>query len=325
MRRRALAALFGLALATRLRGAAGELLVPRIGYLWLGAAGSDGTTKSGLLKGLAELGYVDGKSIAIDYRYADGDEQRLGSLFAELLAANPALLVVPGVVATRAAVLATSSVPIVSVTTDPVSAGFAKTLAMPGRNVTGMAVTAGAVIVGKLIEFARELVPNVRGIAVLHNPASSVSLANARGMLQHAERLGITVSLHGAGNQRELNGALDAVAGSRPQILIVDADALFYANNHLVVSFAKRQHLPAVYALREFVDAGGLLSYGASIFDLWRRAARHVDRILKGGSPAQIPIEQPTKFELVINSRTAKDLGILLSPLLLGRADDVIE
>lgn len=325
MRRRTLAALLGAALATRLRGAAGQPLAPRIGYLWLGSAGSDGTTKSGLLNGLAELGYVDGKSIAIDYRYADGDEQRLGPLFVELLAANPALLVVPGVVATRAAVRATSSVPIVSVTTDPVGAGFARTLSAPGHNVTGMAVTAGAEIVGKLIEFARELAPDVREIAVLHNPASSVSLANAQGIRRQAERFGITVSLHGVSNQQELAGALDAVANARPQMLIVDADALFYANSHLIVSFAKRRHLPAVYALREFVDAGGLLSYGASIFDLWRRAARHVDRILKGANPAQIPIEQPVKFELVINGRTAKELGLPFSPLLLERADEIVE
>jgi putative ABC transport system substrate-binding protein len=325
MRRRDLAALLATGLTARHCGAAGQTPPAHIGYLWLGSPGSDGTTRAGLLKGLAERGYVEGTSISIDYRYAGGDERRLAPLFAELLAAKPALLVVPGVVATRAAQLATASVPIVSVTTDPVSAGFATSLAVPGRNVTGMAVTAGAEIAEKLIELAREVVPNAQSIAVLHNPLSSVSVANAQGIHLQAERLGIALSLHGVSNQQELAGVLDRVVAAKPQVLIVDADALLYANSRLIVAFARDHRLPTVYALREFVDAGGLLSYGASIFDLWRRAAKHIDQILKGGNPAEIPIEQPTKFELVINAKTAKDLGISLSPLLLARADEVIE
>ena len=299
--------------------------LPRIGYLWLGTAGSDGTTKSGLLKGLEELGYIDGKTISIDYRYADGNEARLTPLLAELIAAKPALLVTPGVVATRAAMNATKTMPIVSATTDPVGSGFAASLAWPGRNITGVAITAGAEVAEKWVEFARELVPKATRIALLLNPSSSASATYSQRIRALAGPLGLVLTFHGVTDRQELVGALESIAMANPQVLIVDADALLYANNKAIVAFANGRRLPAVYALREFVDSGGLMSYGASIFESWRSAAKHIDQILKGAMPAELPIEQPTKFDLIINLKAARAQGIAISPLLLARADEVIE
>jgi putative ABC transport system substrate-binding protein len=325
MKRRSLTGILTFALSTRWRQAAGQSPAPRIGYLWLGAPGSDETTKSGLLKGLEELGYSDGRTISIDYRYADGNEARLAPLLAELIAARPALLVTPGVVATRAAMNTTKTVPIVSAAADPVGSGFAISLARPGRNITGVAITAGAEVAAKWVEFARELVPNATRIALLLNPSSSASATYVQNIRSLAGPLGLVLTFHGVTDRQELAGALDSIAAANPQVLIVDADALLSANHQAIVAFANGKRIPAVYAMREFVDSGGLMSYGASIFESWRYAAKHVDQILKGAKPADLPIEQPTKFELIINLKTARSLGIAISPLLLARADEVIE
>ena len=234
-------------------------------------------------------------------------------------------MVTPGVVVTRAAVKATNRVPIVAVTTDPIGAGFAETLARPGRNVTGLSVTAGADVGQKWLEFAREMVPDLTRVSVLLNPSSSTSQAYAEHIQPVAQRMGVALTQVGVRNQQELEGALQSVEASRPQVLIVESDALLYANNQKIVSFANERRLPAVYALREFVDNGGLLSYGASIYDLWRRSAEHIERILKGADPATIPIEQPVKFDTVVNLRTAHAIGVQIPPLLLARANEVIE
>ena len=321
MKRRMLLAL-GIGVATSYASAQSS---SRIGYLWLGREGSDTTTKDGLLKGLTDRGYVPGRNLVIDWRYADGDQERLESMLTELLAAKPALLVTPGVVVTRVAMKATNRVPIVSVTTDPIGAGFADTLARPGHNVTGLAVTAGADVAEKWLEFARDLVPDLARVSVLLNPSSWASQAYAEHIQPVARRMSITLTQHGVRNQQELETALQSVEGAQPQVLIVDSDALLYANNRQIVLFANERRLPAVYALREFVDNGGLLSYGASIYDLWRRAGGHIERILKGADPATIPIEQPVKFELVINQKTARAMGVAMPRDLLSRADQVLD
>src|SRR5262245_25564624 len=209
---------------------------PRIGYLWLGAGGSDGTTKSGLLRGLEELGYIDGKTITIDYRYADGDQARLVPLLAELMVLKPALLVTPGFVATRAAVNATATLPIVAVSIDPVGSGFAVSLSRPGRNVTGVS-TAGAPATEKLVECARDLVPGATRLALFLNPANAASAALADRMRALSEPFGLVLSFHGVTNRDQLAGALTSAAASGPQVLIVDADALLYANKERIVGF----------------------------------------------------------------------------------------
>ena len=238
MKRRSLTGILTFALSDHWRQAAGQSPAPRIGYLWLGTPGSDETTKSGLLKGLEELGYSDGGTISIDYRYADGNEARLAPLLAELIAAKPALLVTPGVVATRAAMNATRTVPIVSASTDPVGSGFAISLARPGRNITGVAITAGAEVAAKWVEFARELVPNATRIALLLNPSSSASAIYAQSIRSLAGPLGLVLTFHGVTDRQELADALDSIAAANPQVLIVDADALLYANKHAIVAFA---------------------------------------------------------------------------------------
>jgi putative ABC transport system substrate-binding protein len=216
-------------------------------------------------------------------------------------------------------------VPIVSATTDPVGSGFAASLAWPGRNITGVAITAGAEVAEKWVEFARELVPGATRIALLLNPSSTASATYSQRIRALAGPLGLVLTFHGVTDRQELAGALESIAMANPQALIVDADALLYANNKVIVAFANARRLPAVYALREFVDSGGLMSYGASIFESWRSAAKHIDQILKGAMPADLPIEQPTKFDLIINLKAARSQGITISPLLLARADEVIE
>src|SRR5262245_19480568 len=197
MRPRSLTASLALALSVPWRRVVAQSPPPRIGYLWLGLPGSDGTTKSGLLKGLGDLGYIDGKTIAIDYRYADGNEARLGPLLAELIAAKPALLVTPGVVATRAAMNATKTLPIVSATTDPVSAGFAISLARPGRNITGVSITAGAEVAEKWVEFAREIVPGATRLALLFNQSSPTSASYVQHTRALAGPLGLVLTFQG--------------------------------------------------------------------------------------------------------------------------------
>jgi putative ABC transport system substrate-binding protein len=298
--------------------------IPHIGYLWLGAAGEEDSTKRGLRQGLGDLGYVEGRNIIVDYRYADGHEQRLAALVGELIEARVDIILAPGSVVTRAVKQATTSIPVVSTSGDPIGSGFIQSLGRPGGNITGLSINSGLDIADKYLELLHEMVPDASRIATLWN-ISNPRLLTAPGMWKVAETLGITLLSHEVRSPSDLPKAFDSIAAERNDAMIIDGDPLLVSHRRSIVEFAAAHRLPAMYGLRDFVDAGGLIAYGASIFGIWRRVASYVDKILKGAKPADLPVEQPTEFELVLNLKTAKALGLVIPQMILARADVVIE
>jgi putative ABC transport system substrate-binding protein len=316
--------LLGLAVLAAPAGAAPAAKTARIGYVWLGTAGSDTTALDGLKRGLAELGYIEGKNLAIEYRYADGRPERLPIILAALVVLKVDLIVTPGTIVTHAAQQATRTIPIVSTATDPVGSGFARSLARPGGNITGLSLATGDEFNGKWLELIKELEPKVKRVAYLWNPGSASSVEELGSLKRLAPRLRVEVEAFGVQETGQLDAALEAIRASRARALLVDDDPLLLAERARIVGFAARHRVVAVYEVREFVDAGGLISYGPSIADIHRRAASYVDRILKGAKPAEMPIEQPTIFEMVLNLKTAKSMGLTIPPALNGRIDQVI-
>jgi putative ABC transport system substrate-binding protein len=297
----------------------------RLGYIWIGAEGSDGETLRGIRQGLADVGLVDGRTITFEARYAEGRPERFRGLVEDLLRLNVTVLLVPGMVATLAVDGITKTVPIVSVSADPVAAGVAQSLARPGGNVTGMTVMAGDRFVEKWLSLLKEVVPGLDRAGLLYNPsnltnASMPRIARAAGQTLNIEVVATPLSEVGA-----LPATLAAVDAAKVQGLIISDDALLLSRRAELLAFAEKARLPAVYGWREYAEAGGLISYGTDIFEVWRRAGAYVDKILKGAAPAELPIEQPTKFELVINQKTAKALGLAIPDKLLALADAVIE
>jgi putative tryptophan/tyrosine transport system substrate-binding protein len=327
MRRREFIALLGGAAAAWPRAARAQApsSVPRLSYVWLGDAGTDGRTKEGFQQGLRDFGYEESRTIIVDYHYAGGQENRLVDVLAKIVRGKTDLIVTPGTIATRAARNATRTIPVVSASGDPVAAGFATSLAHPGHNITGLTINAGPEIAGKWIEILHEAIPSASRIAFLWSATSTVSAAYLSQMTAVAGQVGATLSPHGVPSAEHFSVAFDAIARDGVDALIVDADPLTDSYRNEIVAFATARRLPAVYGLRDFVDAGGLMSYDASLTNVWRRAAFYVDKILKGAKPADLPIERPTKFELVINLKTAKALSLEIPPTLLARADEVIE
>jgi putative tryptophan/tyrosine transport system substrate-binding protein len=295
----------------------------RLGYLWVGAEGSDGQTWSGIRQGLADIGLVEGRNLAIERRYADGRVERLSALATELVKLDVAVLLTPGAVVTRAARSATETIPIVSVTNDPVGLGLVQSLAHPGGNVTGLTITASDQLVGKWVELLKDVTPILKKAALLYDPRPAPTFD------QVARDVSTTICVEvipfRVTNAEEMTTALTAVETARPDGLLVSNDALLLSARSTLVAFAKNRALPAVYGQREYVDAGGLMSYATNIHDVWRRAGPIVEKILRGSKASEIPIEQPTKFQLVINLKTARALGLTVPPTLLARADEVIE
>jgi putative tryptophan/tyrosine transport system substrate-binding protein len=323
--RLAAALLLGLAVFAAPADAQPQAKTARIGYAWLGPAGSDTAALDGLKRGLAELGYIEGRNLVIEYRYADGRPERLPIVLAALVTLKVDLLVTPGTIVTRAAQQATTAMPIVSTSTDPVGSGFAKSLARPGGNITGLSLATGDDFNGKWLDLIKELEPKVKRIAYLWNPGSASSVEELASLKRLAPRLRVEIEAFGVGEADQLGAALEAIRASRAGALLVDDDPLLFAARARIVAFAARHRLLAVYEIREFVDAGGLISYGPSIADIHRRAAGYADRILKGAKPADMPIEQPTTFELVLNLKTAKAMGLTIPPSLGSRVDQVIK
>lgn len=296
----------------------------RLGYLWIGPAGSDRLTLLGIRQGLAEVGLVEGRNLRIEARYADSRPERLRGLAEELVRLGVAMLLVPGVVATRAARAATATMPIVSASSDPVANGFAQSLARPGGNVTGMAVMAGDRLVEKWIELLKETVPALKRAAFIYNPAN-INAAIPEIANRAGRSIGVDVVSVPLANADGLNAALTAVEKSVAGGMIISDDALLTTLRAQFVAFAAKRRIPAIYGQREYAEAGGLMSYASNIFEVWRRAGVYVQKILKGASPADLAIEQPTRFELLINLKTARALGIKVPQLILLRADEVIE
>jgi ABC-type uncharacterized transport system substrate-binding protein len=295
----------------------------RLGYLWIGAEGSDGQTLSGVRQGLADVGLLEGRNLMIERRYAESRPERLSALATELVRLDVAVLLAPGAVVTRAARSATDTIPIVSVTNDPVALGFAQTLARPGGNVTGLAITASDQLVEKWAELLKDVRPALKRAALLYDPRPAPMIE--RVARDASVTIGIEIMPFPVTDAEELGAALAAIEMARPDGLLISNDALLLSSRSRLISFARDRVLPTVYGQREYVDAGGLMSYSTNIYDMWRRAGSVVSKLLKGGKASEIPIELPTKFELIINIKTAKALGLDVPVHLQQLADEVIE
>jgi putative ABC transport system substrate-binding protein len=274
--------------------------------------------------GLRDLGYVEGKNIVVEYRWAEGKYERFPALIAELIASKVELIVTAGTPAAVAVKKAAPSTPLVMIAVgDPVGTDLIKSLAHPGGNITGLTSIASD-LEGKRLELLREVLPQVSHVAVLWNPASPFQVVSEKELQAAARDLGIKVLSLGVKAVEDFDTAFAIVLKERPGALLVLADRLFLHNRARIMKFALKNRLPGVHAYVELVEAGGLMSYGPSYPGMHRRAAYYVDRILKGTKPADLPVERPAKFELVINLQTAKAIGLQIPPNVLARADRVI-
>jgi putative ABC transport system substrate-binding protein len=322
----------GLLLAAKVkRGRAQEPAMPVIGFLHGGAAEPYAHLMTAFRQGLNDGGYVEHRNVAIEYRWAEGRTDRLVELAAELVRRRVAIIVATPGGAVSAAKAATSDIPIVFATgTDPVSAGFVASLNQPGGNATGV-YTFITALAAKRLGLLRELVPTARRIAMF--ATMSVGDAAFRGNMEAAKKdaqaaaaaMGLAIDMLGASTSREIDAAFATLADKRPDALLVNPSPLYISRRVQIVSLAMRDRLPAIYPLREFAEVGGLMTYGTSQRDEYRKMGVYAGRILKGAKPADLPVEQSTKFEFIINLQTARALGLDVPPTLLARADEVIE
>ena len=300
--------------------------VPRIGYLAQNNAEMSQGTFAAFREGLREHGWVEGQTIVVETRYAEGKVDQLPALVSELIRFKVDIIVTTSSGTTWAAKNATQSIPIVmGASANAVGEGLVSSLAHPGGNITGMTFLAGPEIAGKQLQLLKEMAPAASRIAVLTNPTNRSHAAFAREVKVAARSLGAQVQVLEAPNPDQLDSAFAAMTKERAAALLVLTDSMFVGQRRRVVDLAARSRLPALYSQKEFVDDGGLISYGPSLVDMFRRAATHVDKILRGAKPSDMPIEQPTKFELVINLKTANALGITIPQALRLRADELIE
>jgi putative ABC transport system substrate-binding protein len=305
----------------------------------LAAAEASGTPRLGVLaptscshpnfvalrEGLTALGYVEGRTIIIECREAAGRSEQLPEQAAELVRLGVDVLLTDGTRAALAAQRATKAIPIVMATVgDPVGSGLVTSLARPGANITGLSLMA-AEINNKRVELLKAVLPRVMRVAVLANPDNPASAAGMAGTEVAAHSLGLATYVVAARREEDLDRAFTEILKRQARALIVLPDPILYTHRAQIVLLAAKSRLPAIYEAREFAEDGGLMTYGPRITENFRRAATYVDKILKGAKPADLPVEQPTKFELVINLKTAKALGLTIPPSLLARADQVIE
>jgi putative ABC transport system substrate-binding protein len=273
---------------------------------------------------LRELGYIEGKNLVIEARYARGASERLPALAAEVVALRPHIIVVTSTPATRAVIQATSTIPIVFTGIgDPVASGLVKSLARPGGNATGLSILSRE-LGAKSVELLREIVPNGRRFAFLTDPANTGSVLVYERLRDHARALGVTVEMFD-GKPAGVERSLQAIVRERFEGLIVGQPAVVAESRERIVQFAARQKLPAVYGRRDYVDAGGLLSYGPEYAIMYRRTAEFVDRVAKGAKPAEMPVERPDTVRMVLNLRTAREQGIAIPASIRHRADELIE
>jgi putative ABC transport system substrate-binding protein len=300
--------------------------MPRIGFLGVTSPSDRPPLLDAFRQRLRELGWVEGQNIVIDYRYAEDRVDRLPDLAAELVRLKVDLIVSFGTQGVTAAKNATETTPIVMIAVrDPVGTGLIASLAHPGGNVTGVSGYAGLESVAKQLELLKVTVPKIRRVAILSNPTNAYHQLAIREVNVAARSLGVQLQLLEARGPNEFDGVFAAMAKERVGALLVLSDAMFSSHRTRLADLAARSRLPAAYGNSESVEAGGLMSYGPSFLDLFRLAATYVDQILKGAKPATLPVEQPTKYELVINLKTAKALGLTIPESVLLRADHVIE
>jgi putative tryptophan/tyrosine transport system substrate-binding protein len=310
-------------------GAQQPTKVPRIGYLSNTDAATDSARAEGIRLALRDLGYIEGQTIAIEYRYAEGKVDRAPELAAELVRLKVDIIVVAsGDQWIRAAKNATRTIPIVMMGqgTDPVRAGLVESLARPGGNVTGLTVLARE-LGGKRLELLKEAVPKLARVAVLYDPANPVSLHEVKELLPaDARALKLTIQPWEIRAVDDFEKVFAALNKQRPDgLYVINAGPLMRPNQKRIAGFALKSRLPSVYSSRGAVEDGGLMSYGADLADSYRRVAYFVDKTLKGAKPADLPVEQPTKFELVISLKTAKQIGLTIPPELLARANRLIK
>ena len=325
-RREFLGALGGAAAAWPLAAHAQQpTKIPRIGLLSTFSPTETKSWHQALRQGLRDLGWVEGENISIERRYAENRLDRLPALAAEFVRLNVDLIFADTQSPALAARNATHTIPIVVASaSDFVGMGLAQSLARPGGNMTGLDQIAPE-LGGKRLELLREVVPKLSSVMVLWNPQNKTSTRNWNELQAPARQLGVSLHSLEVRNVTELDKALDVATATRSDAIDMLPEPVFVANLKRIAEFAIKNHLPSMFHLREFADAGGLITYGPDRSDLFRRAAAYIDKILKGANPADLPIQQPTKFELVINLKTAKALGLTVPTTLLARADEVIE
>jgi len=325
MRPIGLVLVLSLALAPLAAGAQLATKVRRVGLLITGSSQGVQPLLDAFRQGLRELGYVEGQSIAIEYRWAEGKYERLSDLATELVRLKLDVIVAVATPAVQAAKQATKAIPIVMLSVgDPVASGFVASVARPGGNITGLANIAPD-LVGKQLQLLREVVPTFSLVAVLWNPANPSNASQLREAETAARALGVRVQPLEAQGPSDIDRAFAAMTRERAGALLVLSDSMLIVQRERIADLAAKSRLPAMYGLRLHAEAGGLMAYGANLLDLVRLTATYVDKILKGAKPADLPVEQPTKFELVINLKTAKALGLTIPQSLLQRADQVIQ
>jgi putative tryptophan/tyrosine transport system substrate-binding protein len=302
-----------------------EKAMPVIGFLGTTSPGSNESSLAAFRQGLSETGWVEGQNVAIEYRWAEGRYHRLPALAADLVGRQvDVIFTTGGAVAALAAKGATSTIPIVFIVADPVAAGLVASLARPGGNLTGISIMT-AELMAKRLELLSELVPQAKVIALLANPDNPISEAMIRDVHEAARAKGLQLHILKAGTEGEFEAAFASLVQLQAGALIVGADSFFSSRREALVALATRHTVPAIYESRSFVAAGGLISYGTRFTDMYRQAGAYVGRILAGAKPAELPVQRPTKFELVINLKTAQALGLTVPPFLFAQAEEVIE
>ena len=297
----------------------------RVGFVGASSAATAGSWLEAFRQGLQDLGYSEGKNIATDIRWAEGSAERFPEIIAELSRLNVDVMVISGATGARAAKNARISIPVVfAAVTDPLGHGIIENLARPGGNITGTALAVGDRFAGKWVELLKETAPRTARMALLRNPTHPVAETFLREAQAAGQALGVGLDFFDVKDPSQLDRAFAKIEKQSAGALIVTPDPLFGTQRNRIVDFVTRHHLPSMFFYKEFVDIGGLMAYGPSFLESHRRAAFYVDKILKGAKPADLPVEQPTKFELVINLKTAKQIGLTIPPNVLARADKVI-
>jgi putative ABC transport system substrate-binding protein len=324
-RRQFITLLGGAAVAWPLSAQAQQPAMPVVGVLATRGPGDDPHLLAAFRQGLKDAGYVEGQNTAIEYRFAEGQYDRLAALAADLVRRQVTVIAALGSPAAPAAKAATAAIPIVfTVGVDPVEVGLVATMNRPGGNLTGM-TGLGAELGLKRLELLHELVPRAKFIAALLNPNTPAAETQSRDLQSAASTLGVQLHVLHASTERDFDTAFAALAGLRSAALVIGNDPFFISRSEQLAALTVRHAVPAIYQFREFAAAGGLMSYGSSLTDLYRQAGVYTGRILKGEKPADLPVQQSTKVELIINLKTAKALGLTFPLSLLGRADEVIE
>jgi putative ABC transport system substrate-binding protein len=326
MRRRAFIAALGGAAAWPLAARAQQAGPPIVGFLNFGSPQSRPHLVEGFRAGLRETGYVEGKDVLIEYRWANDEYALLAELAADLVRRQVNVIAAPGsIAAALEAKAATNTIPVIfSVGDDPVKLKLVNSLSQPGTNATGVSYFTQELL-GKRLEILHELVPAMTRVGVLINPKSPYAEVQTREIERAASAINLKIRLLRASGSSDIDAALETFAREHGGALVVVPDPLFTGRRAQIVGLTKRHTIPAIYTLREYVEAGGLISYGTNLRDAYRQVGVYAGRILKGEQPATLPVVQPTKFELVVDLRTAKALGLDIPPTLLARADEVIE